>query len=503
MTGRRLRLPHWTAHPGFGVAALFALAVTLIIHGEPQPSARDNGRSVVVSGAPLAPPDLPPTLVIYKDTLEYRQRSSVRHVALPRGEIPTQVLTSRGLSIVLAVALGRQRAYAVSKSLAVTDLGYADAMLPAVAGRAAVLIESALASPGLVSRPSPAATETSSRSTATSPAESGPPALRDFGIRRYDASGHALGPISALPAEMRAAADTAVGLTVWQPVNRIFDGAVALESTSAAAVLIRPDGSLRRLGPVHPLAASSRDLLVWDVERRQFAAMPLRYVTANSTRTVGPSASGSTTANPSPQPTPSTVAGTRYFNPTRGFVVTGPASFSPDGSAVAIYAQVGNRRRLVVTDVGTEVPANQIEVLALATPAVKPSPAVTGSSSTGVSGRSTTGPSGRSTSGSSGGSTSGSSGGSTSGSAAPGSSSTSPSAGASTTLSTTASTAASTEAFEPDGFPIPAPLTPVWWNGEVIGVGSEAAVVGYRPGSGQASLLDLGISGIQSLALGP
>jgi hypothetical protein len=57
--------------------------------------------------------------------------------------------------------------------------------------------------------------------------------------------------------------------------------------------------------------------------------------------------------------------------------------------------------------------------------------------------------------------------------------------------------------FEADGFPIPAPLAPVWWKDQVIGVGTEGTVVGYRPGSGQATLLDLGVTAIQSLALAP
>jgi hypothetical protein len=37
----------------------------------------------------------------------------------------------------------------------------------------------------------------------------------------------------------------------------------------------------------------------------------------------------------------------------------------------------------------------------------------------------------------------------------------------------------------------------------VIGLGTDGTIVGYRPGSGQASLVDLGMIGATSLALGP
>jgi hypothetical protein len=460
MRRRRLRLPHWTAHPGFGVAALLALAVTLIAHGEPQPAARDNGKSVVVSGSPQAPPDLPSTLLIRKRTLELRQHGTTRIIRLPDGAVPMQVLTSRGLTVVLGVLNDRQRAYAVSKSLAVTDLGFADAMIPAVTGNAAVLVEASLTAPGRVATPVVSPTDsTADVPTQASAAPTAAPELRDFTYRRYDASGRAVGPAELLPSGMRLAADTAVGLTVWQPVNRVFDGGVPLEANSAAGLLIRPDGSLRSLGPVRPLAATATELLVWDVQRRQFALMPLRYATATSTATATPSVSSTPTERASPGPSPTTVAGIRYYTTTRGFIVTGPAAFSPDAAAVAVYAQVGTRRRLVVTDAGPTL-SNQIEVLALSAPQVKPSPATTLTPS---------------------------------GSATPGP----------TTAAAEPSATSSAPVFEADGFPIPAPLAPVWWKDQVIGVGTEGTVVGYRPGSGQATLLDLGVTAIQSLALAP
>ncbi|MDQ1740519.1 MAG: hypothetical protein QOE53_2171, partial [Pseudonocardiales bacterium] len=58
----------------------------------------------------------------------------------------------------------------------------------------------------------------------------------------------------------------------------------------------------------------------------------------------------------------------------------------------------------------------------------------------------------------------------------------------------------SAPALQPDGFPIEAPLTPLWWNGQVVALGADATVVGYRPGSNQASLLDLGPKDLQAIA---
>ncbi|MBV9823879.1 MAG: hypothetical protein JO144_16740 [Actinobacteria bacterium] len=74
--------------------------------------------------------------------------------------------------------------------------------------------------------------------------------------------------------------------------------------------------------------------------------------------------------------------------------------------------------------------------------------------------------------------------------------------GSSTVASATGSASAgsSVPALEPDGFPIPAPLRPLWWNGQVVALGSDATVVGYQPGSGKASLLDLGPDDLQAMA---
>ena len=66
--------------------------------------------------------------------------------------------------------------------------------------------------------------------------------------------------------------------------------------------------------------------------------------------------------------------------------------------------------------------------------------------------------------------------------------------------SASASRPPSAPALEPDGFPISAPLRPLWWNGQVVGLGPDATVVGYQPGSGKASLLDLGAEDLRSIA---
>jgi hypothetical protein len=58
----------------------------------------------------------------------------------------------------------------------------------------------------------------------------------------------------------------------------------------------------------------------------------------------------------------------------------------------------------------------------------------------------------------------------------------------------------SAPALQPDGFPIQAPLSPLWWNGQVVALGADATVVGYQPGSNQASLLDLGPEDLQAIA---
>ena len=38
-----------------------------------------------------------------------------------------------------------------------------------------------------------------------------------------------------------------------------------------------------------------------------------------------------------------------------------------------------------------------------------------------------------------------------------------------------------------------------WWSA----VGADGTVIGYKPGSAQSSLLDLGLTGIQALAPAP
>ncbi len=472
-------LPHWTTRPGFGVAVLLLLAVTLIVHGEPQPSSRPSGTSVGVSGTATAPLTVPSLLAIRDGVLEARLPHGVRRVRLPAGARPLSVVTGRGLSVVLAEQNGYQRAYAVQRTLEVRDLGPADAAIGAATGPAAVLIETGLAEPGRLTAsatPSagPSSSSTTGRLASPSPSGNRPPDLGDFAVRRYDAGGQQVGLVQRLPAGSRMGVDSAVGLVVWQPVNRVFDNGVPLESLSALATLIRPDGSLRELGPVHPLAADAHDLLVWDVAVRRFGVMSLRAATSDATSTASPSKSRSAARrrSASPSASPSTVAGVSWFQPTRGItVVTGPASIDPDGSAFAVYAQVGSRRRLVVAELHN-LGTDQVEVLALVRPA---SP--TGASSTlpVVTGPATPGP-GSSASGPT---------------PSPASESPSKSAGP------------SAPALQPDGFPISAPLAPLWWNGQVVGLGTDGTVVGYRPGGPQSSLLDLGADDLQAFAPTP
>ncbi|HEV2887136.1 MAG TPA: hypothetical protein VGX49_09525, partial [Jatrophihabitans sp.] len=282
MTRSLPRLPQWTSSPGFGVALLLVLAVVLIAHGEPQPSSRPSGTSVGVSGSPTVPATVPALLVIRAGVVESRLSHSVRRVPLPAAARPLSVMTGRGLSVVLAALDGRQRAYAVRPNLAVQDLGPADAVIPAATGPAAVLVETGMTEPGRLI-PSTPATATASPTPSASPSATGPPDLRNFAVRRYDAAGRPVGGSHDLPAGTRMATDTAVGLVVWKPVNRVFDKGVVLEPLSAEAMLIRPDRSLRQLGPVHPLAANGTNLLVWDVIVRRFGLMPLRYATSTAT----------------------------------------------------------------------------------------------------------------------------------------------------------------------------------------------------------------------------
>jgi hypothetical protein len=448
------KLPRWTAHPAFGVVVLVALAVALIIHGEPQPSSRPSGKSVVVNGSSTVPVDPPAVLLIREGVLEWRQSTTVRRVQLPVGAEARQLLTSHGLAVALALVDGRQHAFAISKNLTVTDLGFADGVIPAVSNGAAVLIETSVVEPGKVYQPAPASSgPPSTTPSSTSSRPGGPPPLRNFLARRYDASGRALGSAFELPPGMRLATDTNVGLVVWHPTSRVFDAGFGQESQSASAVLMRPDGSLREIGPVHPLAADDDSLLVWDVPNRRFGLMPLLYVTSTATTTASPSAPGSAPRLPSATASPSTVAGVKWFDRTRGFVVTGPASFSPDASAFAVYAKVGSRPRLVVAQVAN-AGTDQIAVLALVQPTVKSSASPTPSDSVATSDSATA----------------------------------SPSKSATPTI----------PAFEPDGFPIPAPQSPQWWNGVAIALG-DGLVVGYTPGTTQGSVLDLGVDHIDAL----
>ena len=458
------------------MAVLLVLAVILIAHGEPQPSSRPSGTSVGVSGSPTVPTAVPALLVIRAGVVEAREGRSVRRVLLPATARPLSVVTGRGLSVVLAALDDRQRAYAVQPNLAVRDLGPADAVIGAATGPAAVLVETGLTEPGKLVRGATGAA-TASRTPSASPTATGLPDLRDFAVQRYDSAGRRVGISKFLPAGARIAADTAVGLVVWKPANRVFDKDLVLEPLSAAATLIRPDGTLRQLGPVHPLAADATNLLVWDVPLRRFGLMPLRWATSTATSTASPSASGSRSPSrssaarsgaASASATPTAVAGVRWFSPTRGIsVVTGPASFGPDGSAFAVYAQVGARRRLIVAQL-ENVGTDRVEVVALVKP---PAPSSTARGrGPGLSGPTVT--------------VSGSS--------------TVPATGAPSSASRSASPSA--PALQPDGFPIQAPLTPLWWNGQVVALGADATVVGYRPGSNEASLLDLGPEDLQAIA---
>ncbi|MBV9823990.1 MAG: hypothetical protein JO144_17305, partial [Actinobacteria bacterium] len=375
------RLPRWTNSPGFGIAVLLVLAVVLIVHGEPQPSSRPSGTSVGVSGSPTVPATVPGLLVIRDGVVESRVGRAVRRVSLPVAARPLSVVTGRGLSVVLADLDGRQHAYAVQRDLAVRDLGRADAVIPAATGRGAVVVETGLTEPG---RLPPNASATPTASTSASAKPTGPPELRDFAVQRYDSAGQRVGISQFLPAGTRVAADTAVGLVVWKPASRVFDNGVPLEPLSAAAMLVRPNRTVRLLGPVHPLAADADNLLVFDVTARRFGLMPLRYTTSTATSTASPSSSAPGSRSPSasrsasPTASPTAVAGVRWFSPTKGLsVVTGPASFSPDGSAFAVYAQVGSRRRLVVAQL-KNLGTDQVEVLALRAPLASGTPSPSG-----------------------------------------------------------------------------------------------------------------------------
>ena len=143
---------------------------------------------------------------------------------LPAGARPLSVVTGRGLSVVLAGLDGRQRAYAGQRNLARARPGPrrrgGARRRPAAA---AVMVETALTDPGRAGRRRPTASgRRPDRESAHQlrPGRPGQPELRDFAVRRYDSAGQRGRACSQfLPAGTRVAADTAVGLVVWQPVN--------------------------------------------------------------------------------------------------------------------------------------------------------------------------------------------------------------------------------------------------------------------------------------------
>ncbi|UQX86693.1 hypothetical protein M6D93_10250 [Jatrophihabitans telluris] len=474
----RIRSGRWTAHPAFGVLALLAVAVLLIALGEPQPSSRPSGTSVVPSGSVTAPTALPATIAVTSSgAVLVRSGKRTTRVALPDHALARSVLTNGGLSVVLAVVGDHQHAYAIRKNLAVSDLGFADAVLPAARPGTAVVVEAAVVDPGVVLTPTPtASSSTSAANSATSVSTSSEPA--DYVARRFNAAGDVVGNLEILPRGMRVGADTAVGLVAWRPENVVVDGGVTLEPTSATAALLRPDGTIRPLGAIHPLVAGGDGLLVWDLVRRQFGLMPLKFLTSTATTTASPTqtaptspsadSGGSSTVSATPSATPTVVAGTRWFPASRGLTVTGPARFSGDATAFAVYAQVGSRRRLIIatiTPVGTE--QKPLEVLALAATLNRPS---TASSSVSPS----LSPAGTGSAGTAG----------------------NP-AGPSSSPSTTS------PVIGTGGFPIEAPLRPLWWNAQVVGLGTEGVVVGYQPGSQKASLLDIGLKNLLALDQAP
>ncbi|HEY1971889.1 MAG TPA: hypothetical protein VGH89_28290, partial [Pseudonocardia sp.] len=78
------------------------------------------------------------------------------------------------------------------------------------------------------------------------------------------------------------------------------------------------------------------------------------------------------------------------------------------------------------------------------------------------------------------------------------------SAGSSSAGSSSAGSSSTAPVLEPDGYPIPAPATPLWLaQNEVVAVAQDGTVIGYRLGSLQSSQLDLGVSGVRALAPAP
>jgi hypothetical protein len=496
----RLRFPGWAAHPAIGVLALVVVAVLLIAYGEPQPSSRPSGTSVVVSGTPSQPVAKPSLLTIRLDHLEVQTASGSRSLRLPDHVVPHSVMTSHGLSVVLGTVSDHQYAYAILRNLQIVSLGPADAVIPAESAGAAIIIETALSDPGRLPELSvpPSSSDPAADLLTGRKKPSGPPELGDYVVRRYDSAARTVGQPIALPIGMRLGADTSVGMALWQPAGRFIDNGVALEPLSAEAVLMRPDGTTRQLGPVFPLAANGQQLLVWGVSRHAFGLMPLEYVTSTATTTATSSTSASEspassrssigqspvvnaaatstpdrspTASATPSTSPTAVAGTVWFDSTKGISVTGPGAFAPDGSAFAVYAQVGNRRRLVVGQVTTGA-HNQVEVLALS-PLLGPTDA---DSATASGGSGKPSPAARSTS----------------------------TARSSATSTVSGSPTASEPAYALDGYPVPAPLTPMWLSEVVVvGLGNDGTVVSYRPGGHQATPLDLGATDYTSLAPAP
>jgi hypothetical protein len=46
-------------------------------------------------------------------------------------------------------------------------------------------------------------------------------------------------------------------------------------------------------------------------------------------------------------------------------------------------------------------------------------------------------------------------------------------------------------------------LEPQWWGTLVVALGTDGSLLGYQPGGNAASVLDIGVTDIDSLALAP
>ena len=173
----------------------------------------------------------------------------------------------------------------------------ADAVIPAATGSAAVIVETAVLDPGLL-----AARQPDSRPDRRCGGvgrlgqfvQREHPGHRSCVTSRCSAMTRPVGGRDlAIAAGTRIATDTAVGMVVWKPVNRVFDKGVRARVAVGAG---RADPTERVAAPARPGAPAGRrrqDLLVWDVAARRFGLMPLRYVTSTATSTASPSASGS------------------------------------------------------------------------------------------------------------------------------------------------------------------------------------------------------------------